>query len=261
MKILSALSRLWLVPVVLVVWETTTWLMDDQYFPRPTEIVAAMYEAWFTGPAGSMFLTERALENVPDSIVRLLAGWALASVLGVALGVAMGRSPLLFRLIDPLIQFGRALPPTALLPLFMALFSTGTSMHVLLIAFGVIWPILFNTADGVRSVDPLHLETGRTFALTRTQRMTRIILPSAMPRIFAGLRLSLSLALILMVISEIFSVNGIGFLLRDAQQSFELPTVWGAIVLLGLLGFILNWLFLLVERRALSWHRAATRTA
>jgi ABC-type nitrate/sulfonate/bicarbonate transport system permease component len=180
----------------------------------------------------------------------------LAGVGGVVIGVAIGRSPLLYRFLDPIIQFGRALPAPALLPMFLALFSTGTRMQIATITFGIVWPVLFNAADGARSIEPLHLETARVFGLTRGQRLLRIVLPSAAPKIFAGLRLSLSLALILMVIAEFFSTEGIGFQLRAAQRAFDLPGAWGAIVLLGILGYVLNQAFLLLEKRVLTWHDA-----
>ncbi|MEV4171722.1 ABC transporter permease [Nonomuraea sp. NPDC049709] len=254
---IARLSGLWVVPLVLVVWELATRAMEHPFFPPPSTIAGQMRELWFTGSPARLWLNDTALANFPQSLGRLLAGWALSGVAGVTVGVALGRSPLLYRFLDPVIQFGRALPPPALLPMFLALFSTGTRMQIATITFGIVWPVLFNAADGARGVEPLHLETARVFGLSRGQRLFRIILPSALPKIFAGLRLSLSLALILMVIAEFFSTEGIGFQLRAAQRAFDLPGVWGAIVLLGILGYLLNQGFLFLEKRALAWHDAA----
>ncbi len=251
------LAGLWVVPVVLLGWEFATRAMAHPFFPPPSAIAVRMRELWFTGPPSHLWLNDTALANFPQSLGRLLAGWALAGIAGVALGVALGRSPLLYRFLDPVIQFGRALPPPALLPMFLALFSVGTRMQVATITFGIVWPVLFNAADGARSVEPTHLDTARVFGFSRGQRLLRIILPSAAPKIFAGLRLSLSLALILMVIAEFFSTEGIGFQLRAAQRAFDLPGVWGAIALLGILGYLLNQGFLLMESRLLAWHAAA----
>ncbi|TMR96529.1 ABC transporter permease [Nonomuraea basaltis] len=231
--------------------------MEHPFFPPPLEIVTHMGELWFSGSPGRLWLSETALDNFPHSLARLLAGWILAGVMGVTIGIMLGRSPVFYRFVDPIIQFGRALPPPALLPMFLALFSTGARMQIVTITFGIVWPVLFNAADGARNVDPQHLETGRVFQFSGVQRLFRIILPSAMPKIFAGLRLSLSLALILMVIAEFYSTEGIGFQLRAAQRSFDIAGVWGAITLLGVLGYLLNQGFLLVERRALSWQRIA----
>jgi ABC-type nitrate/sulfonate/bicarbonate transport system permease component len=127
------------------------------------------------------------------------------------------------------------------------------------IAVSALWPILLNTADGASSVDPLQIATARVFRLSAADRLVRIIVPSALPKIFAGLRLSLSLALILMVFSELLpgTADGIGFELTDAQSRSDLPTVWSAVVLLGILGYLLNTLLLVLERRVLRSYRAA----
>jgi ABC-type nitrate/sulfonate/bicarbonate transport system permease component len=132
-------------------------------------------------------------------------------------------------------------------------------MQVATIACGIVWPVLINTADGARNVDRLHLDTARVFRLTAAQRLLRVVLPSAAPKILAGLRLSLSLALILMVFSEFVGSNsGIGYRLLIAQQNFETVDMWAAIAVLGVLGYLLNSAFLLVEARFLRWHRGAT---
>ena len=196
-------SRLWPVVAVVVLWELLTRYLEMLSFPPPSQIAASAYTMWLTGPAERLWLTDAALENIPASIGRLLTGWVLAGIAGIALGVALGRSPLLFRLVDPLVQFARAIPPPMLLGLFLALFAIGPRMQVNFIAFGIVWPVLINACDGARHVDRQHLDTASVFGLTGRERLFRIILPSAMPKIFAGLRVSLSLALILMVLSEL----------------------------------------------------------
>ncbi|MFI7445844.1 ABC transporter permease [Nonomuraea indica] len=256
-KFVTAVLRLWIVPVVLVGWEVVTRNWAHPFFPPPTTILPHMRDLWFDGPASRLWLNETALANFPPSLGRLLTGWVLSGVIGVTLGLAIGRSPLLFRFVDPIIQFGRALPPVALLPMFMAIFSIGAKMQISMIAFGIVWPVLFNAADGGRTVDPLHLETARVFRFSRAQRLLRVILPSALPKIFAGLRLSLSLALILMVIAELFSTNGLGYQLRLAERVFDPPGMWGAVILLGVLGYLFNLIFVLAERRVLAWHSSA----
>ncbi|MBG0828471.1 ABC transporter permease [Planomonospora sp. ID67723] len=258
---MRVIARLWLVPVVVLLWELVTRLSDSGFFPPPSVIAVTMREMWLTGPASQLWLTDLVLENFPPSLARLFAGWALAGVAGIALGIMIGRSRALSRFVDPLIHFGRAIPPPMLLPFFIAVLSLGAQTQLATIVFGVIWPVLLNTIDGARAVDRQHIETARVFRLSRSQRLWRVILPSALPKIFAGLRLSLSLALILMVISELVaSTSGIGYQLLRAQRDFDLPAVWGTIVLLGVLGYLLNSVFLAAERRVLSWHRAAKQT-
>jgi ABC-type nitrate/sulfonate/bicarbonate transport system permease component len=258
---MSVLNRLWFVPLTIAVWEFVARAIGDLDFPPPSTIVARMYELWFSGPASRLFLTEDAVDNIVPSLSRMFAGWILAAVIGVLLGVLLGRSRVATDYVDGLIEFGRAIPPPLLLPLFVVLFPGSLVTQLATIAFGVVWPVLLNTIDGARAVDRTYMETATVFGLSTFQRLRVVIIPAASPKIFAGLRLSLSLALILMVISEIFgSTDGIGYQLLYAQRSFDGPGVWAAIALLGILGFIVNSLFVLAERRVLVWHRQANRT-
>ncbi|MEV4393114.1 ABC transporter permease [Nonomuraea sp. NPDC049607] len=245
---IRSLARLWAVPVVVALWELATRAAGNPYFPPPSTIALRLGDLW---------ISRAALDDLSRSLGRLLTGWVVAGVAGVAAGVAMGRSPLLARFVDPAVQFCRALPPPALLPVFLALFSTGTLMQVATIACGIVWPVLINAADGARNVDRLHLDTARVFRLSAGQRLLRVVLPSAAPKILAGLRLSLSLALILMVIAEFFATDGVGFRLRAAQRSFDLPGMWAAVTVLGVLGYLLNQVFLMVERRMVANYGAS----
>ncbi|MCG5219073.1 ABC transporter permease [Streptosporangium sp. KLBMP 9127] len=261
MIVLRRIGRLWLVPVVIVVWELATRALGDDSFPPPSTIAGRMREMWLTGPPSRLWINDSAIANIPPSVVRLLGGWLAAALAGVTLGLLLGRSALLSRLFEPIVHFLRAIPPPMLLSFFLALFAIGPEMQVATIIFGVIWPILINSADGARTIDRQHLDTALVFGLSRGQRLWRVILPSATPKIFAGLRVSLSLALILMVISELVgSTEGIGYQLLDARRSYDRPGVWATIVILGVLGFLLNSAFLAVERRVLSWHRTAKQT-
>jgi ABC-type nitrate/sulfonate/bicarbonate transport system permease component len=125
-----------------------------------------------------------------------------------------------------------------------------------------LWPVLLNTIDGVTGIDPTLRDTARVYGVKGPGLLRRIVLPAASPQIFAGMRTSLSLALILMVISEmVASTNGIGFFVLQSQRSFAIPEMWSGILLLGLLGYLLNVVFVLVERRVLAWHRGARASA
>ncbi|WP_345627246.1 ABC transporter permease [Rugosimonospora acidiphila] len=257
---LLAVAHRWLILAVLVlVWEAGTRPARNVFFPPPSTIVVRMYHLWFSGPARHGFLTAAAIGNILPSLARMAVGLGVATVAGVLLGLALGRSRRVFAYLDPLLQFLRVIPPPTLVPVFIVLLHLGTPMQVTSIAFSVVWPILLNTADGARSIDLVQLDTARVFRLSAATRLRKIIIPAAMPKVFAGLRLSLTLSLILMVFSELLpgTANGIGFELTDAQSRSDLRTVWAAIVLLGILGYLLNALLLLAERRVLAWHRAA----
>lgn len=262
LRLTRRLAERWLVfAVAVAIWEAGTRLAGSPFFPPPSAIAARMRELWFSGPASRLFLTPAATGNIGPSLARMAVAFALGTVAGVVLGMALGRSERIYAYLDPVFQFFRAIPPPTMVPVFLVLFSMGDQMQIASIVFSVIWPILLNTADGARSVDPLQLATARVFRLSAADRVRLIIFPSALPKIFAGLRLTLSLALILMVFSELLpgTTDGIGFQLTDAQTKFDLPSVWSGIVLLGVLGYVLNALLIAVERRVLSWHRGARR--
>lgn len=254
---LAAVHRL-AVPVLMIFcWELATRSAGDVFFPPPSTIATRMYHLWFSGPAVRLGLTSDAMGNVLPSLARMAAGLAVALLAGIALGLALGRSERILGYLDPLLQFARAIPPPTLVPVFIVLLHLGTPMQVTSIAFGAVWPILLNTADGARTVDPLQTATARAFRIPARDRLLRIVVPSALPKVFAGVRLSLSLSLILMVFAELLpgTANGIGFELTDAQSRSDLPTVWAAIVLLGILGYLFNALLLVAERRVLRWRR------
>jgi ABC-type nitrate/sulfonate/bicarbonate transport system permease component len=259
---MSRLLQRWLVFALAVAgWQAAAALAADPFFPTPATILGRMHELWFAGPADRLFLTDGAIGNVLPSLGRLALGFAVGALLGVVLGVAVGRSRLAYEFFDPVLQFFRAIPPPTLVPVFIVLFSLGPPMQVASIVFSVLWPVLLNTADGARTVEPLQIETARAFRLTAGERLGFVILPATLPKLFAGLRLALSLSLILMVFSELQpgAADGIGFQLQEATTRFDYETVWAAIVLLGVLGYVLNMMLLAVERRVLAWHRSARR--
>jgi ABC-type nitrate/sulfonate/bicarbonate transport system permease component len=255
-------ARLLVVAAAFALWEVATKAAASPYFPPPSAIVAAMYRQWFAGPAGHLWLTPDATANLLPSLGRMLSGWVIASIAGIAVGVAIGRSQLLGDLVEPIVHFGRAIPAPTLVPVFIFVFRLSTSMEVATIIFGVIWPVLLNSIDGARHVHPVHIETARAFRVPAAQRLLRIILPSAVPEILAGLRLGMGLALVMMIVSEfVGSSNGIGRELLAAQANFDVSLMWAVIVLLGLLGIVLNMVFMVLERRLLAWQGGAGRTA
>ena len=177
--------RRWLVLAAgILAWQVWADWRHSAFFPPPSAIGAQMYHLWFSGPASHLFLTPDAIGNVLPSPGRIAAGLGIAVVAGGVAGVAIGRSVALSGYLDPLLQFARALPAVTLVPVFIAMFRLGTEMEVATIAFGTVWPILLNTIDGARSVDPVQMETARAFRLPGWQRLTKLIIPATMPRFF-----------------------------------------------------------------------------
>jgi len=234
--------------VIAVIWFWSSG-SDVYYFPPLNDVLTTFKDTWLFDRIGS---------DVVPSLVRLFIGYFIAVALGVGGGIALGLSPVLRRVTAPIVEFLRAVPAPALLPFALLVLGVGNDSKIFIIAFVCVWPILLNAVDGVSGVDPTLVDTGRVYRIPARDRLRRVVLPAAAPQIFAGMRTSLSLALILMVISEmVASSNGIGYFVLQSQRSFAIPEMWSGIILLGLLGYAFNAVFLLVERRALAWHRGA----
>jgi len=242
------------VPIlVLVAWGIASSGSETYYFPPLTDILSTFADTW---------LFERVGSDVVPSMVRMGLGFGIAVVVAISAGLALGMSRRARRGAAPIVEFLRAIPPPALLPFAILVIGVGDSMKVFIIAFVCLWPILLNTIDGVTGVDPTLRETTRMYGVSRRDHLLHVMLPAASPQIFAGMRTSLSLALILMVISEmVASTNGIGYFVLQSQRTFAIPEMWSGILLLGILGYVLNGAFVLIERRVLRWHRGARASA
>lgn len=235
--------------IVLVWWRLAADSTSPFYPPLPT-ILISFQETWVFAHVAS---------DVVPSLTRLALGYALAIFLGVSLGVLLGRLRFLALAFGPAVQFARSIPATGLVPVSIALMGIGNAPKISLIAFVCMFPILLNTIDGVRGIEPGLEDVARSFRLTRRQRIFTIQLPSAAPRIFAGMRIALSIAFIMMIVTEMIgATSGIGFVTLNAQQNFQVPLMWSGMILLGILGALLNFLFLLLERRVLRWHYRST---
>jgi ABC-type nitrate/sulfonate/bicarbonate transport system permease component len=242
-------------PVLLVaIWWWTSDASTTFYLPPLRNILAAFADVW---------TIERITVDVLPSLARLAVGYLLAAVIAVGAGVLIGQSRLVRGIAEPGLEFFRAIPPPVLVPILMLFAGIGDQMKIIVIALGAVWPVLLNTVEGVRAVDPVLIDTARSYRIGGLGRLRHLILPAAGPQIFAGLRQALSIAIILMVISEMFAASeGLGFAIIQFQRSFAIPEMWSGTILLGLLGFCLAKLFHIVERRVMFWYfgmRAAAR--
>lgn len=239
------------VVVVGAIWYALTRDRSSVFFPPPTDIADVLLDDYLNGDLVS--------QAVWPSVWRMLRGWALAIAGGVASGVVLGLRPILRQWVEPIIQFARAIPPPALLGVMLIAFGVGDGPKTLLIAFGSVWPILFNTIDGVETVDPVKLQTARVFGVPTIDRLGWIVLPAASPKIFAGLRSSVSVALILMVVTEFqAATNGVGYTILASQRMFAMADMWAALVVVAVLGLGFTSGLLAVERVVLRWHRGAS---
>jgi ABC-type nitrate/sulfonate/bicarbonate transport system permease component len=248
LRAVRAVLAVLLLPVLLVAaWWFVTADSTSFYMPPLRDVFTAFPDVW---------TVDRIMTDVVPSLLRLGAGYALALAIGVSLGVAIGSARRLRAFLEPVLEFLRAVPPTVLVPVFMLFAGLGDLMKVLVIVSGAVWPILLNTIEGVRAVDSTLSETCRCYGIHGRARLWHLVIRSASPQIVAGMRQALSVAIILMVISELFAAeDGIGYLLIQFQRGFAIADMWTAIIVLGLLGIALAMLLRLFEWRALRWYR------
>lgn len=243
-----------LLPAVLVgLWWYLSADSTSMFFPPLADILGAMGEVWLDG---------RLIEDALPSVGRLLLGFVMAIVAGVVIGVPIGLSPKLRDYLEPVMEFFRALPPPVLVPILMLFLGIGFGMKVFVIAFGACWPVLLNTVEGVRANDEVLRDVSKVYRFSGRTRLLKVILRGASPQIVTGARQALSIAIILMVISEMFAANnGLGFAIVQFQRSFAILEMWTGILLLGLLGMILSLLFRILEAQLMRWYSGLRQTA
>lgn len=243
--------RSWLPIALVVAWWIGSAGSSSPYFPPLSEILETFRADWLFTNVGSDLL---------PSLARFGLGFLIASLLGVAIGMLIGLNPTARRLTLPIIQFLRSIPPPALLPIALLFFGITSSMNVAIIVIGAVWPTVLNTEDGVRSVDPQLQNVSRSYRLSAFERIAFVVLPAASPQIFAGLRVTLQISIVLIVVSEMVgAVNGVGFYVITAQQSFAINETWAGTILLGLIGYFATLVFVQIEKRVLAWQYGMQR--
>ncbi|WP_139812440.1 ABC transporter permease subunit [Prescottella equi] len=245
------------VPVALVLlWWFMSRHSTDPYYPALSDILLQFSNNW---------LSSGFTENVWPSLRNLVSGVGLGILLGVSAGVLIGQVDWLYRMVNPLISFFRSIPGIAYLPVLIAVVGFSSGMRVTAIALATVFPLLLATIDGLRSVDSTMIDVTRSFHVSRWRRLISVQLPSAGPRIFAGLDLGLAAAVVVMVASELMGTSqGIGAKVLLAQQYFQFADVWAGVLLLALIGIATNLVFRIARRVLLAWYdgiRAANRTA
>ena len=247
----SVLLAVGLPVVLLAAWWFLTAGSTSYFNPPLRTIVGTFGDTWFSAPFGE----SRFVQDVVPSVLRLLAGYGVALVVGVALGVAIGLSQALRAYLEPVLEFFRAIPPPVLVPILMLFLGIGTTMKIVVIATGCLWPILLNTVEGVRGLDPVLRDTARSYRLGRLSTVRHLVLRGASPQIVTGARQAMSIGIILMVISEMFAAkDGLGFTIVQFQRSFAIPEMWSGVILLGVVGVLLSLVFRVVTDAALGWY-------
>jgi ABC-type nitrate/sulfonate/bicarbonate transport system permease component len=224
--------------LLLIIWQLLQ-SGPSPYFPAPSQ--------WWTA-TGNLLNREHLLAAFGATTLTFLEGLSLAIILGTVLGVLIGVSRLSARALDPLLEFMRAIPPPVTVPVAALLIGYNATMKLTVIVLAALWPILLNTTSAVRQIDPLLIDVARSFRLTATERIRRIILPAVVPALLIGIRIAIPLAIVITLLVEMLtSLPGIGAIMIRSQRNFQSSEVYVLLVLVGLFGFVVNDLFAVIE--------------
>jgi sulfonate transport system permease protein len=232
---------------LLAIWSLVTWRqwVDPVLLPSPTATFSSLLQG-MEGKLGFDFL---------KTIYRTAASTLIAAVIAIPLGIVLGSSERLYRSLEFVIDFFRSTPASAMFPLFLVLFGVGDETKIAVAAFGAVLVILFNVAYGVMNARKTRLLAAKVMGASRWRVLFDVMLLESLPQTFVGLRNGVSLALVIIVVAEMFigSQDGLGHSVFEAQQLFDMPRMYAAIFAAGALGYGLNLLFLLIERRFVHW--------
>lgn len=246
-NLLWLLASLLVTVAVVALWQ---WIANHGYvskvfLPGPDRAFAALTRDYHSG---KLFV------EVGETLLRMALGWLVASIIGIALGAAIGISPATRTWVAPTLELIRPLPASAIAPVAIVFLGMTDKMILLLIAFGSVWPMLLTTIHGFSNVHPRLDEVARVLRLNRVERIYKIALPAAMPDILGGLRLGLTIALILAVVGEMITVQGgLGSRILLAARAFRAPDIFAGVIMLGLIGLVTNVALTALERRMLRW--------
>ncbi len=246
-------SGFFLIFLIIVCWEvlSRTSIVNNTFLPPFSKVIATFFKLIFT---------IEMWEHIYNTLLRCFAGYILATVVGVPIGLIMGRSSKIYYLLEPSAEILRPIPSAAIIPVAILFLGIDNTMKIFVITFACLWPILINTIDGVHAIDKILLETAQTFKLSKKKLLTEIVFPASLPGIITGMRISLAIALILAVTVEMIAGNnGIGFFILESERTFLFPEMYAAVILIGSLGYLVNHLFVLGLNRTIKWHKSFTQ--
>ena len=233
---------------LVAIWTLATaakWV-DPVLLPSPAATFNALWKGMDGGALGHDFV---------KTVYRTGASIAIAAVIAIPIGIVLGSSERFYRSLEFVIDFFRSTPASAMFPLFLVLFGVGDETKISVAAFGAILVILFNVAYGVMNARKTRLLAAKVMGASRLRVLFDVMLLESLPQTFVGLRNGVSLALVIIVVAEMFigSQDGLGHSVFEAQQLFDMPRMYAAIFAAGALGYGLNLLFLLIERQFVHW--------
>lgn len=238
--------ELWLVVALVVIWTVASQWSSSFYFPSLTSILEVIARDFMSGLLWA---------HLMFSLVNLLLGLAIGTVVGVSVGTALAVSPRVRVVLTPFLTVMRSVPTVALIPILVVALGVGSGAKIFIIALVSTWPILLNASDGGKDVEQTLLDVTRAYRVPLWLTVRNVVFTSASPQIMTGIRIALSIAITVLVVSELYaSTQGLGFYVLMSQRQFDIPRTWAGTILLALFGYLLNLLFGMVERRTLHWH-------
>ena len=247
----TGITRTVAVAVVLGSWEglVRSGAVSPLFLSSPVAVAAWLVQGF---ASGSLW------QHIAVSAQEAVVGFALAIAVGIPIGVGMGRVQTVRDTLEPFIMALYSSPNVAFLPLLIIWLGIGLWSKVVLIFLGAVFVIIINTEAGVSNIDPRLVETARAFTANERQVLTKIVLPSAIPFIVAGLRLSIGRVLIMVVVAELYAATaGLGYLIFQGGAMYDTTQVFGGVTLLAATGIILNQALRFVERRVAPWQQVA----
>jgi len=240
-------------PVLLffVLWELVVKLgfVKPYLLSPPSAVIVTLIELSLSGDMP---------EHISYSLYRALGGFALAALIAIPLGIAMGWSKRADDLASPLVELFRPLPSVALIPVAILWLGIGNTSKIALIAFACFFPILLNTISGVRGVDVTLVKVARSMGASNREVLRQVMFPGALPSILVGLRISLAVSLIVLIVMEMIgSAHGVGYFIYTSKLTFRTDEMYAGILVIGLIGFALNEIMMVVSRRLLVWRPEA----
>lgn len=246
--IAARLRPLWGMALIVALWAFAhaTKAVDPVLLPSPAEALQAFWKGLSGGTLWGDF---------EKTIVRTLVSFAIALAVAVPLGVVLGANEKIYEGIEFAIDFFRSTPASAMFPLFLVLFGVGEKTKIAVAAFGAALAILFNVAYGVMSARKQRQLAARVMGAPRWRVLTDVTLLESMPQVFVGMRSGVSIALVIVIVAEMFigSTDGLGQRIMNAQTIFDMPDMYASIFAAGLLGYVMNLIFLVAERRFVHW--------
>jgi len=241
-------------PILLVVmWHFAVLMTGTRLVPSPHQVAVMMYDFSFGGIYDDAF-SQTILIHIWKSMTRVYGGFFLAAIIGIPLGLMIGRLKILRQLLDPTINVLRPIPVTAWLPLSMIFFGLGPNAAIFLVFLGAFYPILLNTTFGVRSVDARLFEAASMLGCSGSAMFRQVVLPAALPSIFNGLRVAHGFAWILIVVGEMTGVpTGLGSVIMDGRTLSRTDLVVTGMIVIGVCGFITDRIIVMLSNRLLRW--------